>query len=122
MHAARRRWLIAIAGGLALHVTRSSPAQPCRRIDLVATRFSFSVAEIRAAKGEAITIVLSSPDFPHGFAIPELGVRADGMPGKTVEVVVAADRPGRFQYLCDNFCGEGHDRMFGTLVVSESGT
>lgn len=122
MYAARRRWLLVIAGGLALQAARSAPARPVRRIELIASRFSFSMAEIRATKGEAITIALSSPDFPHGFAIPELGVRADAMPGRIVEVVVVADRPGRFQYLCDNFCGEGHDRMFGLLVVGESGS
>ena len=29
------------------------------------------------------------------------------------------DRAGRFVFLCDNFCGEGHDRMTGFLVVEE---
>jgi heme/copper-type cytochrome/quinol oxidase subunit 2 len=25
---------------------------------------------------------------------------------------------GRYHYLCDNFCGDGHDRMSGILIVT----
>jgi cytochrome c oxidase subunit 2 len=36
-----------------------------------------------------------------------------------VEVTFTPDRAGRFVFLCDNFCGEGHDRMTGFLLVLE---
>lgn len=88
-----------------------------RRIAIVASRFSFSPMEIHAAQGEEITLVLSATDFVHGFAIPELNARVDAQPGKTVELALPALRKGRYAWLCDNFCGEGHDRMIGTLVV-----
>ena len=46
-------------------------------------------------------------------------MRVDLVPGKTVELTFTPDRAGRFVFLCDNFCGEGHDRMTGFLVVTE---
>ena len=65
-------------------------------------------------------IVLTSPNFVHGFAIPDFNVRGDGIPGKTVEITFVADKAGKFIYLCDNFCGEGHDKMTGFLIVTKS--
>jgi cytochrome c oxidase subunit II len=120
MQLTRRRILSAALGSVATSVlARAVAASRDERVDLVAGKFQFSRTEIKARKGRALTIVLSTADFPHGFAIPELGVRADCVPGKPVEVVVVPDRVGRFQFLCDNFCGEGHDRMSGVMVVTE---
>jgi cytochrome c oxidase subunit 2 len=90
-----------------------------RRIPVVATKFAFDRAEIRVRRGEAVTLVLSSPDFVHGFSVPDLDVRVDLVPGKPTELVLRPARAGRFAFLCDNFCGDGHDRMTGFLVVEE---
>jgi cytochrome c oxidase subunit 2 len=54
----------------------------------------------------------------HGFSLPDFGVRRDVAPGAPVEVTITPAKSGRFHYLCDNFCGEGHDRMGGLLVVT----
>jgi cytochrome c oxidase subunit II len=103
----------------ALAATSVAGAQDEERIELTAEKFRFGVEEIRLKKGRRVTIVLTSPDFAHGFAVPELGVRGDAVPGKRVELSFTPDRAGRFQFLCDNFCGEDHDRMAGMLVVVE---
>src|SRR5262245_14456235 len=90
-----------------------------RRIPMVASKFAFDRQEIRVRKGEAVTLVLGSADFVHGFSIPDLDARVDLVPGRTVELMLRAPKAGRFVFLCDNFCGEGHDRMTGFLVVEE---
>jgi cytochrome c oxidase subunit 2 len=89
-----------------------------KRVPLAATKFEFSVTEIRTRVGAPVTLVLSSADFIHGFSIPDFGVRVDLVPGKTVELTLTPDRAGRFVFLCDNFCGEGHEEMAGVLVVT----
>jgi len=63
--------------------------------------------------------VLTSLDFAHGFSIPDLAARVDLVPGKAVELTVLIDRAGRLVFLCDNFCGDDHDEMAGTIVVDE---
>lgn len=90
-----------------------------QRIAVSASKFAFGAAEIRVARGRPVTLVLSATDFVHGFAVPDFKVRVDVVPGQTVELKFTPDRPGRFVFLCDNFCGEGHDRMTGFLVVTE---
>ena len=114
-----RRALAAVLLCGAAGAYRAAAAVP-ERIALGAAKFEFSAAEIRVRKGRAVTLVLSSADFPHGFSIPDFGVRVDLVPGKTVELTFTPDRAGRFVFLCDNFCGEGHDRMTGIVVVTES--
>jgi len=88
-----------------------------QRIELRATKYAFSQNEIRLKKGRPVTFILSTPDFPHGFSVPDFGVRTDVIPGRVVSVTFTPERTGRFAFLCDNFCGEGHDRMSGFLVV-----
>lgn len=102
------RWVAAASGGAT------------RRIPIALAKFRFSPAQIHIKQGEQVTLVLTSVDFVHGFAVPDLKLRTDVPPGKTVELALPAQRPGRYACLCDNFCGEGHDTMFGTLVVSAS--
>ena len=120
----RRRRLLQAMGATALIGAVGATAAAAngggsRRISIVASRFAFSATEVHARRAETITLALTSTDFVHGFAVPELNVRIDVPPGKTVELSLRTLRPGRFTYLCDNFCGEGHDRMAGTLIVSE---
>jgi cytochrome c oxidase subunit II len=104
-------------GYLAAPLAIGDPAP--RRIPVLAAKFAFDTPEIRVRKGEAVTLVLTSPDFVHGFSVPDLDARVDLVPGRTVELELKPARPGRFVFLCDNFCGEGHDRMTGFLIVED---
>ncbi|HEX7436841.1 MAG TPA: cytochrome c oxidase subunit II, partial [Caldimonas sp.] len=42
----------------------------------------------------------------------------DIMPGKTATLRLTPDKTGSFIFLCDVFCGTGHEDMNGTLVVA----
>lgn len=120
----RRQFLRRVALGVTASVgggallAANSPAP--RRIAVKAQKFVFSPSEIRVRKGEAVTFVLSAEDFPHGFSLPDFKLRRDFVPGKPAELNFTADKVGKFHFLCDNFCGEGHDMMSGWLIVSEA--
>ena len=43
---------------------------------------------------------------------------AVAVPGKDVEVTLTPNKAGRFAWVCDNFCGEGHDEMSGWFIVT----
>jgi cytochrome c oxidase subunit 2 len=116
----RRRVIAAMAGCAAAGwLAGLELAAAENRITLAVMKFEFSKREIRARKGERVTLVLTASDFVHGFSVPDFNVRADVPPGKPVDVTFIPDRTGRFVFLCDNFCGEGHDRMSGVLVVTD---
>jgi cytochrome c oxidase subunit 2 len=118
MNPARRKALAIVGALAAAAIARVGAAAPAQRVGLVARRFEFIPAEITVARGTRLTLVVASADFVHGFAMPDFGVRRDAVPGQVLEVTITPEKPGRYHYLCDNFCGEGHDRMGGILVVT----
>lgn len=43
--------------------------------------------------------------------------RADILPGNVAKIRVVPDKAGTFTFLCDIFCGAGHETMNGTITV-----
>jgi cytochrome c oxidase subunit 2 len=113
-----RRQALAAAGAAALALAARSAMPAERRIEVSARRYEFVPPEISVARGTRLTLAIKAEDFVHGFAMPDFGIRKDLVPGRVVEVTLTPEAAGRFHFLCDNFCGDGHDRMSGILVVS----
>jgi cytochrome c oxidase subunit 2 len=103
-----------LVGGLA---AGADPAPAPRVIKVVAKKFDFTPAEIHVRKGEHVVLELTSADRKHGFKVPELGIRADILPGTPTRVELTPQKAGRFAFACDLFCGDGHEDMNGMLVV-----
>jgi cytochrome c oxidase subunit 2 len=123
MAPARRRALIAALGagstGVAGVLQRvSAAAAPPREIAMQARRFEFTPTVVQVAAGESVVLVVRSLDFIHGLSIPDLGVRADLVPGRVTRIELKSLRAGSFDFVCDNFCGDGHERMHGRIVVA----
>jgi cytochrome c oxidase subunit 2 len=119
MRKARRRFL---AGGAAVALAASAGiavrAQQPRVIPVVARKFVFLPSTIKLKKGEAVTLEFTSPEVVMGFNAPEFKVRTDIIPGQVAKLTFTPDKAGTFVFLCDVFCGEGHESMSGELVVS----
>ncbi len=96
---------------------QGTTTMPRREIDVVAQRFQFTPAEIHLRAGEAVVLAVRSLDFVHGLSIPDIGVRADLVPGKVTLIEIPALPAGTVDFLCDNFCGDGHEEMHGRLVI-----
>jgi len=90
-----------------------------RVIKIVAQRFMYTPNEITLKKGEPVTLEFRSLDFIHGFKVPDLGIRADLPPARNTLVHLTPKKTGRFPFLCDNFCGSGHEDMSGVIIVTE---
>jgi cytochrome c oxidase subunit 2 len=90
-----------------------------RVIKIVAQRFMYTPNEITLKKGEPVTLEFRSLDFIHGFKVPDLGIRADLPPARNTLVHLTPEKTGRFPFLCDNFCGSGHEDMSGVIIVTE---
>ncbi len=88
-------------------------------IKITARMFEYSPSRIELKKGEPVTLELISLDRIHGFNVPDLGLRANVLPGQSVHVDILPEKAGRYIFLCDVFCGDGHDEMNGVIVVKE---
>ena len=116
----RRAFIASAAASVLASLAAFSIAAPRERtIRMVAKKWDFVPNVIKAKKGEAIVLKLTAPEVPMGFNLPDYGVRADIVPGKVAAVKFTADKTGTFIFLCDVFCGDGHETMNGQLVVSE---
>ena len=113
----RRRTLVALLTGSALGgVARVAADQPVE-IRISAKKFEFHPNRVTAKLGQPMVLVLTSEDRIHGFKMPDFSVRTDIVPGQETRVRLIPDKAGSFGFLCDVFCGDGHEDMDGTLVI-----
>ncbi len=123
MQASRRRFLIDVpltwvAALMVAGAMRPALAEEGRVIKIEARKFRFAPDLIEMKVGEAVVLELTALDFVHGFSIPEWRMRTDLVIGQPVRMRLSPDLPGRFTFLCDNFCGSGHEGMNGMIVVA----
>ncbi|QCC60670.1 cytochrome c oxidase subunit II [Natrinema thermotolerans] len=69
-----------------------------------------------------VTFWLTSDDVVHSLFVPDLGVKQDAFPGDYTRARTTVSEPGRYDAVCAEFCGAGHSRMDGSIVVVERDT
>jgi len=74
--------------------------------------------EIHVPVGQKVRLILRSTDVIHSMWIPNLAGKRDIIPGHDQELVIQADRPGRWYGRCAEFCGFEHAEM-GIVVIAE---
>lgn len=123
MQRAGKAVALVLLPGLALLAAARGPARAAgspQRIEITASRYAFDPARIEVVRGEAVELAVRSADTDHGLAIPGYAVKFK-VPkgGATVTATFVAERAGRFPIECSEYCGSGHKRMRGELVVLE---
>ena len=93
----------------------AAPDEPVIKIS--AKKFTFTPRELTLKKGVPVILEFTAEDVFMGFNAPDLGVRADIIPGKSTRLRVVPTKVGKVEYLCDVFCGSGHEEMSGLITV-----
>jgi len=106
---------VVVAGAAA--VRRPAWAADEHVVEITAKRFNYTPNEVVVPAGVPITLAFTSIDFIHGFNLPDLHLRADLVPGRVTRVPLGPLQAGTLDFLCDNFCGDGHEGMSGKLIV-----
>src|SRR3989344_8766767 len=88
-----------------------------KEFKMIAKQFTFSPEIIEVNKGDAVRIIATSVDIPHGISIPEYGINERLNPGEPVTIEFVADKEGAFTAFCSVFCGSGHGNMKGQIIV-----
>lgn len=117
---ARRRFIAGAAAAGALAAAGAwnvlaAPAEPVIRV--VARRFVYLPGVLTLKRGVPVTLEFTSADVVMGFNAPDFNVRTDIIPGQVSRVRFTPDKLGRFTFLCDVFCGDGHEGMTGEIHV-----
>ena len=93
----------------------AQPADPV--IKVTAKRFDYTPNQITLKKGVPVVLEFTTLDVLMGFNVPDLGVRADIVPGQVTRIRLVPEKTGSFPFHCDIFCGTGHEDMTGEIIV-----
>jgi cytochrome c oxidase subunit 2 len=108
---------IAAVAMTAAYVTVQSAEPGEQVIRITAKKFEFKPKELTLKKGVPVILEFTTEDVFMGFNAPDLGARADIVPNKTTRVRGVPAKTGKVEYLCDVFCGSGHEEMSGLITV-----
>jgi cytochrome c oxidase subunit II len=76
-----------------------------------------SIDTLRVPAGRPVRLLITSRDVIHSFYVPALRIKQDALPGRYTQIWFQADRPGRYEIFCAEYCGLTHSGMVGELVV-----
>lgn len=110
---------VVITTAVGLTHLHASAAPTERVLQITAKKFEYTPNHIVIKKGERAVLEMTALDRVHGFHVPGLGLHGVIIPSKTLRVVIPTDKTGSYPFLCDIFCGEGHEDMSGVIIIEE---
>ena len=113
---ARRRRGRLLVSGRAASRSRAQP-KPQDHPDHRRESSLTSRTELTLKLNEPVIFRLTTVDVVMGFSVPDFAVRGTIIPGQTIELPMTPTKIGEFTFLCDVFCGSGHENMEGTMRV-----
>ena len=109
--------MVVTLGSLGAYVAAQSAEPKEKVIKITAKKFNYTPGTVTLKKGVPVILEFRSQDVLMGFNLPDFNVRADIVPGKATRLRLVPDKTGTFVFLCDVFCGTGHEEMNGKLTV-----
>ena len=111
--------LLLAMGGIGQEPAPPASPSPTHEIKMTARKYEFDPSAITVKKGERVKLLITALDRDHGFKLEVFGINQKLKKGETATVEFTADKTGTFLFQCSEFCGFGHGRMKGKLVVEE---
>ncbi len=68
-------------------------------------------------KDKTYKLHLSSMDYNHGFSLQPANINIQIVPGFEHVVTVTPNQSGTYSVVCNEYCGIGHHRMVGRIIV-----
>lgn len=75
------------------------------------------INELHVPLGRPVKLVLASEDAIHSFFVPAFRLKQDVVPGRYAVLWFRPTRLGEFRLFCAEYCGAGHSKMIGRVVV-----
>lgn len=113
------KWASALVAALLIFgLALGASAGEVHRIILKAKKFEWNPPRIEVKVGEPVELVLKSEDRKHGFHCEGLGLgKVTFSKDKPTTLTFTPESPGTYPFRCSRFCGMGHRRMKGEIVV-----
>jgi cytochrome c oxidase subunit II len=85
---------------------------------MTAKKYEFDPNVVTVKNGERVKLVITAVDHDHGFKLEAFKIDARLKKGIPTTVEFIPDKAGTFPFECSHFCGVGHGKMKGKLVVT----
>ena len=107
--------------GLGVLLTYGQEAAPgsATEIKMTARKYQFDPNVVTVKKGDHVKLIITALDHDHGFKLEAFDINQKLKKGDPTTIEFTADKAGTFPFECSNFCGLGHGKMKGKLVVQE---
>jgi cytochrome c oxidase subunit II len=121
----RRGGSILVLGALvacwagAAHAAGQAPSSGFHEFTVTAKNYEFDPGVITVKKGEKVRLFITATDRDHGIKIEGYDINQVLKKGETETIEFTADKAGTFEFKCSVYCGMGHRKMKGKLVVEE---
>ena len=104
--------------GTALTAGQATPSD-VHEITMTAKNYEFDPGVITVKKGEKVRLIITATDRDHGIKIEGYDINQELKKGDPTTVEFTAEKAGTFEFKCSVYCGMGHRKMKGKLVVEE---
>jgi cytochrome c oxidase subunit 2 len=81
----------------------------------------FSYHDLVVPTGTTVVLNITASDVDHSWWIPDLGGKADAIPGHENHTWFRIDKPGSYWGNCAEFCGENHADMTARVIAVSPG-
>ncbi|HTY54019.1 MAG TPA: cytochrome c oxidase subunit II [Candidatus Binataceae bacterium] len=87
---------------------------------IIGKAWSFTPKTIEIPVGSEVTFLATSVDIDHGFYVDGTRINLMLVPGQISRTTYRFDKPGTHLLLCHEYCGLGHQFMYGKIVVNKT--
>ena len=96
-----------------------TPSSAYHEFKMTAKNYEFDPSVITVKKGEKVRLFITATDRDHGIKIQGYDIDQVLKKGATATIEFTADKAGTFEFKCSVYCGMGHRKMKGKLIVEE---
>ncbi|MBI5304909.1 MAG: cytochrome c oxidase subunit II [Chloroflexi bacterium] len=79
--------------------------------------WKFVPDKLEVPVGSTVTFYVTSVDVQHGFKLEGTNINVQILPGQVSKMTATFKTPGKYPFICTEYCGVGHQNMFGELTV-----
>nr|WP_211274914.1 cytochrome c oxidase subunit II [Bacillus marinisedimentorum] len=84
---------------------------------IVSYIFGYTPNQITIPEGATVHFKITSKDIVHGFFVPGTTTNLMALPGHISEYTQTFDKAGEYRFICHEYCGIGHQVMYGSIIV-----
>ena len=82
-----------------------------------ANPWKFRPEKLEVPAGSTVTFYVTAADVQHGFKLEGTNVNVQILPGQISKMTATFSQKGTYNFVCTEYCGVGHQNMYGTLTV-----